>query len=158
MNSTLETILARLCRGLPAIAIFLASVSANAAVWDGSSSGLWSVAANWQGGTLPTSGSSVRFPTGVTRRVTTNDINGFNLNSIVFEDSDYIIRGQAISFQSGSNPTPGVQSSQTSGPSTVACPIVFDAFVPEGSFFVLNTAASLNIEGAVTLNGNLLRV
>src|SRR3954471_6324120 len=124
MHSTLETILLRFCPVLPAtMAILLASISpATAAVWDGSSSGLWSVAANWQGNTLPTSGSSVRFPTGVTRRVTTNDISGLNLTGITFEDSDYVIRGQPITLQdNGAQGGPGIEASQTAGVATVEC-------------------------------------
>src|SRR5947207_5338653 len=109
MISTLMT-LARLRPVLPAIALLLAAVSARAAVWGGSASGFWSNPNNWAGGAVPTAGSSVSFPTGVTRHLTTNDISGLHLNSIVFEDSGYTIRGQAITFQNGSNPAPGVQA------------------------------------------------
>src|SRR4051812_12593994 len=163
MKSTLETFTARLRPVLPAIAILLAAVSASAAVWDGSSSGFWSNPNNWQGGTLPTSGSNVRFPTGVTRRVTTNDISGLHLTDITFEDSDYVVRGQAITLQNpGTSAGPGITASQASGPATVACPLGFDAFIPEAFFFVFNaggsTAATLNIQGPATLNGNLLRI
>ncbi len=154
--------MARLCLVLPAIIIFLSALSASAAVWDGSSSGLWSNPNNWQGGTLPTSGSSVRFPTGVTRRITTNDIVGLHLTGITFEDSDYIVRGQAISLQNnGAQGGPGITASQATGAATLACPLGFDAFLPEAFLFVFNsgsTAATLNVQGAITLNGNLLRV
>jgi autotransporter-associated beta strand protein len=154
--------MARLCPGLSAIGILLAS-SAGAAVWDGSSSGFWSNPNNWQGGTLPTAGSSVRFPTGVTRRVTTNDISGLHLSNITFEDSDYVVRGQAISLQNPGTPGgPVITASQATGPATLACPLGFDAFLPEATLFVFNsggsTAGTLNIQGAITLNGNLLRV
>src|SRR5580765_2029388 len=161
MHSTPRTIMARLRPVLPAIAILLAAVSARAAVWDGSSSGFWSNPNNWQGGTLPTAGSSVRFPTGVTRRVTTNDISGLHLTGITFEDSDYVVRGQAITLQNPGTPGPGITASQATGPATVACPLGFDAFIPEAFFLVFNsgsTAATLNIQGAVTLNGNDLRI
>src|SRR5437868_1128229 len=159
MDFTPETFLARLRPVLPTVAILLAAVSANAAVWDGSSSGLWSVAANWQGGTLPTAGSSVRFPTGVTRRVTTNDIADLHLTDITFEDGDYIIRGNPITLRNPGTPGgPGITASQASGPATVACALLFESFIPEAFFFVFNagggTAGSLIIQGSVTLNGN----
>src|SRR4051812_18877501 len=62
--------------------------------WDGSSSGLWSNGANWEGGSPPQNGDLLRFPGGVTRRTITNDFANFTASELLFEGTGGgVIRG-----------------------------------------------------------------
>src|SRR5882672_8677198 len=90
---------------IAALLLFLAlplSASATTRVWGGSSSGLWSVNANWSGGARPQNGDKVEFPAGVPRKTITNDLAGLVLQGITFPDAGsdgYVIRGNEIIFQ-----------------------------------------------------------
>src|SRR5688572_5379856 len=70
--------------------------------WDGSSSGLWSAGANWEGGVAPANGDQLRFPGGgVTRRTITNDLPNLRPSFAFFEGADsggYILRGNALAL------------------------------------------------------------
>src|SRR5215831_20752573 len=70
-------------------------------VWDGSSSGLWSVGANWSGNTPPQNGDELHFPRGVSRRTITNDISNLQVTFVWFTDGDatnYVLRGNALTI------------------------------------------------------------
>src|SRR5438874_6347699 len=67
--------------------------------WDGSSSGLWSVGANWSGGTRPQNGDELHFPQGVTRRTMTNDISNLSVTFLWFlngNSTNYVLRGNPL--------------------------------------------------------------
>jgi fibronectin-binding autotransporter adhesin len=67
------------------------SHAASLHAWDGSSSGYWSVGANWFGG-APANGDFVVFNSGPSRMITTNDLNVI-LERIIFNAPGYVIRG-----------------------------------------------------------------
>src|SRR5882724_8635301 len=87
--------------------------SAAIKVWDGSSSGLWSVGANWSGSTPPQNGDELHFPRGVSRRTITNDISNLQVTFVWFTDGDatnYVLRGNALTIGGASGPVGGIQS------------------------------------------------
>src|SRR6476646_4126137 len=85
------------------LAILLLRPTASAAVktWDGSSSGLWSLGANWSGSTPPQNGDELHFPRGVSRKTITNDISNLQVTFLWFSDGDatnYVLRGNTLTI------------------------------------------------------------
>jgi len=115
--------------------------------WDGSSSGSWSVNANWTGNVRPVSGDDVVFPPGAFNQVNTNNLTGLQPNSITFTGSGYDIRGNAVTLAAG------IAGQHTSGLNKVwlDCTIAADQ-----SFDVLNGAASMEMNGDVDLGASRL--
>src|SRR5262245_65714366 len=72
------------------------SVTAATRTWTGTTSGVWTLAANW-GGTAPVAGDDLVFPAGASNMTNTNDFAaGTNFNSITFTGGPYILNGNAI--------------------------------------------------------------
>lgn len=112
-------------------------------VWSGSSSGYWSVGANW-GGTAPVSGDDLVFPSGAANLLNTNNLTGLNLRSITFSGSGYIIRGNSITISNG------ISGQHAAGANTVALPITLGA---AQTFDCVNAGASQTFGGSITNAG-----
>ncbi|WP_254512258.1 autotransporter-associated beta strand repeat-containing protein [Anatilimnocola floriformis] len=70
--------------------------------WDGSSSALWSDAANWVGDIAPAAGDELFFPAGAANLTNTNDLAaGTTFNTVLFTGSGYNISGNAITLTGG---------------------------------------------------------
>ena len=69
--------------------------SATVCTWDGSSSNLWNVAANWD--TLPQAGDDLVFPASASNKSNSNDFAAdTSFNSITFNGSGYTLAGNRI--------------------------------------------------------------
>src|SRR5262245_17680281 len=118
--------------------------------WDGSGNGNFSTGANWVGGVAPIAGDDLVFQAGVTRLLVTNDFSpnrGFN--SILFQGSNYFIRGNALLI------TNGITSINSVGPNTIDVDLVVrgsQAWEAQGPL------ASIDINGDINLNTNTLTV
>src|SRR5258706_28278 len=146
---------------LPLALLYARPAKGTVRIWDGSSSGFWATAANWQGNVAPVNGDEVHFPDGVSRRTMTNNISNLRLTTILFSDpgsTNYIIRGSAITLIQGAIGG-GVQASQTTGNNSVNCDLIFATNqIQEPFILVLNSTASLTIGGQITLSGGQLRI
>jgi uncharacterized protein (TIGR02145 family) len=68
--------------------------------WDGSSSNLWNVAANWD--VLPSAGDDLIFPSSASNKSNSNDFPaGTSFNSITFNGSGYTLAGNSITLVAG---------------------------------------------------------
>jgi autotransporter-associated beta strand protein len=130
----------------------LASPSANAAsrFWDGSANGNFSAAANWVGGVAPVAGDDLVLQSGVTRLLVTNDFSPNRaFNSVLFQGSNYFVRGNALLV------TNGISSINPVGPNHIDADVdarASQAWEAQGSL------ASLDINGDINLNANTLTV
>src|SRR6267378_531194 len=123
--------------------------------WDGSSSGLWSIGANWSGGTRPQNGDELHFPQGVARRTMTNDIANLSVTFLWFLDdnsTNYVLRGNSLTLGSGSTAA-GIQCDQTNGENTIECPITLLPSSMENVFFVSALGGTLRLKGNIVLPG-----
>src|SRR4051812_19950943 len=124
--------------------------------WDGSSSGLWSVGANWSGSTPPQNGDELHFPRGVSRKTTTNDISNLQVTFVWFQDGDatnYVLRGNALTIGAVS-PVGGIQSNQTNGLNTIECDITMkrsDISGGQNFLFIFPGTGTLVLSGNITL-------
>ena len=72
--------------------------------WDGSANGNFSTAANWVGGVAPVAGDDLVFQAGVAQLLVTNNFSPNRAwNSILFQGSNYFVRGNAILVTNGIN-------------------------------------------------------
>jgi hypothetical protein len=73
-----------------------ARVSAATKTWSGASNGNWNVAANWTNNAVPVSGDDLVFPANIVATNSTNNIGGLALNSITFNGTNYVLRGNLL--------------------------------------------------------------
>lgn len=78
-------------------------VPAAVRVWNGSYSGNWSAAQNWDGNKAPVNGDDLVFPPGALNPVNTNNNAVTTLRSITFTSSNYVLRGLGMTVTSGIN-------------------------------------------------------
>lgn len=149
-----------------ALLFTLSASSALAATrtWTGTTSGLWSVAANW-GGTAPVAGDSLVFPAGASNPSNSNDFAADTaFSSITINSGGYTLAGNVIDIGAG-----GISS--TAGTSTIGIPFKLAAsqtWTSSGTNLILSGAVDLNnqnltldnaapakgtISGAITGNG-----
>src|SRR5712671_547535 len=125
--------------------------------WTGSSSGLWSVSANWSGG-KPVNGDEIHFLQSATRRTMTNDIANLQVTFVWFHDSgstNYVLRGNPLTIGGASFGVGGIQSNQTNGVNTIECDLNLlrsDLSGVQNFFFIFPGAGSLVISGDVALD------
>jgi autotransporter-associated beta strand protein len=119
--------------------------------WDGSSSGNWATGANWAGGTAPTAGDDLVFPTGVTQLVMTNNFSPNRaFNSITILGVNYILRGNPIIL------TNGVRTGNSSAANALDTDVELRG---NQTFYVTNQSASLLLRATnLNLNANTLTV
>jgi hypothetical protein len=82
-------------------AAFLPLAHAGNKFWTGAANGNFNNAGNWTGGT-PVAGDDLVFQSGVTRLLVTNDFSPNRaFNSLFFQGSNYVVRGNAILVTNG---------------------------------------------------------
>jgi hypothetical protein len=112
--------------------------------WDGSASGNWSNGANWAGGVAPVAGDDLVFQvnTLVSRLVVTNDFSPNRaFTSILFQGSNYVVRGNALLL------TNGLTSINAVGPNTINADVDVRAsqtWEANGSIAVLDINGDIN--------------
>src|SRR5437016_6790840 len=111
--------------------------------WSGTTSGLWSDAANW-GGTAPVPGDDLLFPSGASNVSNSNDFAaGTAFNSITISGAGYVLGGAAVNLGAG-----GISSSSGG---TISLPLT-----PTASETWSVSNGTLTISGNVNLNGQTL--
>jgi autotransporter-associated beta strand protein len=129
---------------------FLPSTHGASRFWDGSANGNFSTAANWVGGVAPVAGDDLVFQTGVTQLLVTNNFSPNRAwNSILFQGSNYFVRGNAILV------TNGISSINPVGANHIDADVDVRASQPWEASGAL---ASLDINGDINLNANTLTV
>jgi len=133
--------------------------------WDGSSSNLWNLAANWAENAVPTTGDALVFPSGAANISTSNDIAaGTSFASITFGAgaSAYTLAGNAIILSGGAT---AITASNTSLTMTISLNITFSTSAPTitvasgGTLAISGTIANgglsltTNISGTATFSG-----
>ncbi|MBL8111843.1 MAG: hypothetical protein JNK60_03080, partial [Acidobacteria bacterium] len=97
-------------RSLLALAVGSAlPLAAASHTWSGATNGNWSVAGNWSAGGAPAAAEAnvvLIFPAGAMNKTMNVDVNVLNINSIEFQDSGYVLNGNALPM-SGSITTNG---------------------------------------------------
>jgi autotransporter-associated beta strand protein len=137
--------------------VVLTAVNPPTATWSGTDAigttpnDNWSDPANWLGNKAPVAGDSLIFPTGPTGAALTsnNDIANTLFNSITVQASGYTIQGDGVGI-AGS-----IDSSQSTGSSTLSLPITFNPGV--GTTTVDNSGATLLLTGVVTASSGLTK-
>ena len=118
--------------------------------WDGSVNGNFSSAGNWVGGVAPLAGDDLVFQAGVTRLLVTNDFTPNRaFNSILFQGSNYFVRGNAILI------TNGVTSINPVGANHIDADVAVRASQP---WEAQGPLASIDVNGDINLNANTLTV
>ena len=125
-------------------------------IWsDGAGTGVWSDPGNWFGNVVPTPGSDLSFPSGLTpaQRVNNNDTTaGTIYNSLTYSDSGYITTGNNIGISSF------ITYTSTTGTSTINLDIAVNTTIPitvtdSGSILQLGASSTISGGGSLTLNG-----
>ncbi len=90
------------------------AVFAATRTWDGSSSGLWVTAANWDINTVPANGDALMFPGGPARLLTTNSPGGAtNFTALTLTGSNYFLFSPPLSITNGMTNASGISTSNT---------------------------------------------
>ena len=134
------------------IALFLLLPSAQSAskFWTGANSGNFNNAGNWTPSGAPAAGDDLVFQAGITRLLVTNDFSPNRaFNTIVFQGSNYFVRGNSILI------TNGISSINPVGANHIDADVDVRASQP---WEATGPLASLDINGDINLNANLLTV
>ena len=119
-------------------------LSAATVTWTGTTSNLWSVAANW-GGTAPVAGDDLVFPNGAANQSTSNDFPaGTSFNSISITGGTYTLAGNAITLGAGGLSV-SVPSQQISLPITLGASQTWQTTVNTADF---TDSGNVNLNGA----------
>ena len=119
--------------------------------WAGTTSGSWSVATNWQSGSLPVSGDNLTFPSTAANLTNTNDYSGTVSTYGAFNVSGggYLIGGSAISLSGN------VTASQGAGSSEVDLPLAFTGSSPTVN--VSTSGTTLTLGGVLSGTSSLAK-
>src|SRR5207249_1755081 len=120
--------------------------------WSGAVNGNFSTAGNWVGGVVPAAGDDLVFQPNsvVTRFLATNNFSPNRaFNTILFQGSNYFVRGNAILVTNGINSVNPVGANHIDADVDVRAAQAWEA---QGAL------ASLDINGDITLNANTLTV
>jgi len=118
--------------------------------WDGSANGNFSTAGNWVGGVAPVAGDDLVFQAGVTRLLVTNDFAPNRaFNSVLFQGSNYFVRGNAILI------TNGISSINPVGANHIDADVVVRA---SQAWEAQGPLAVIDVNGDINLNVNTLTV
>jgi autotransporter-associated beta strand protein len=134
------------------LALLVTALSAGAAsrFWDGSANGNLSTSANWVGGVAPVAGDDLVFQAGVSRLAVTNDFSPNRaFNSILFQGSNYILRGSTLLLSNG------VNSINPVGPNFIDANVDVRA---SQAWEAQGPLATLDVDGAISLNANTLTI
>jgi hypothetical protein len=129
------------------------SVLRNAADWTGfqwtgqGSDDLWSDGANWLGGSAPTAGADLLFPSGAAQLTTVDDL-GFALHSLTTDDN-YRVSGQPLTLSGNLMVQQGAL--ELDNPATVSGTTT----IAGGATLSLAGGGSLTVASGLTVNGTL---
>ena len=125
-------------------------VGADSKFWDGSTSGNFNNAANWVGGVVPVAGDDLVFQAGISRLLVTNDFSPNRaFNSILFQGSNYFVRGNPLIVSNG------VNSINPAGTNHINA----DVDVRRTQFWnAQGPVATIDVSGDINLNANTLTV
>jgi autotransporter-associated beta strand protein len=143
---------AKRCLLIVAAILTAASMSPAASrFWDGSSDGNFANAANWVGGVAPLAGDDLVFQgPPVTRLVVTNNFSPNRaFNSVLFQGSNYFVRGNPIIVSNGINSINPVGQNDIDADVNVRASQTWEA---QGAL------ASIDVNGDIALNANTLTV
>ncbi|MFO0844788.1 MAG: autotransporter-associated beta strand repeat-containing protein [Gemmataceae bacterium] len=123
----------------------------------GDATNLWSKPANWANQlnqpTVPSTGDNLVFPGGVAKLTSQNDIEGLEVNSIVFDGSGYTLTGNAIVLGSQTPNTGYINANP--GSNTIAFDIQMGGVAGNRQFFTVGTATA-NAGAVLTISGKLV--
>ena len=118
--------------------------------WVGSFNGNFSTGANWVGSVAPTNGDDLVFQAGVTQLLVTNNFSPNRaFNTILFQGSNYFVRGNTILI------TNGISSFNPVGANHIDADVDVRASQPWEAQGVLGV---LDVNGDINLNANILTV
>ena len=121
--------------------------------WDGSSSNLWNLAANWAENAVPTTGDALVFPSGAANISTSNDIAAStSFASITFNSgaSAYTLAGNALILSGGAA---AIAANNTSLTMTISLNITFSTAAPT---IAVASGGTLTISGTIANGGYLI--
>lgn len=122
--------------------------------WDGSSSALWSDAANWVGDIAPTGGDDLFFPAGAANLTNNNDLPaGTAFNTILFTGGGYNITGNAIKLTAGLTAN-NVAGNNTFSPAITLANGLTVLSANPGTTLTLGAIDTVYLEGATNLLGS----
>jgi fibronectin-binding autotransporter adhesin len=137
-----------------------ASLQAAQITWVGETSASWGAASNWDLFRVPNTTEQVIFPSfGLNKTMSNNRTAGTVYTRLTFSGSGYTLNGTNSIALSGAG-TPLIETTHTSGITTLNCPITlseaatFSSSGFSGSPFF--TSGTLVVGGTVTLGANLL--
>src|SRR5687768_902171 len=118
--------------------------------WTGAVNGNFSTAGNWLGNVAPTNSDDIVFQAGVTRLLVTNNFspNRF-FNTLLFQGSNYVVRGNPIILSNG------LSSINPVGANDILADVELRGSQP---WEVQGVLASIDIGGNINLNANTLTV
>jgi autotransporter-associated beta strand protein len=150
-----------ICAGASLFVAGIEDAEAATRRWDGSSSALWSDAANWEENVAPVNGDDLVFPSGGANTVNQNDIVGLQVNSVVLE-GNYTITGQPITLGAGglavnasSTVTWGLETI-LSAVQTWAIPVGSSSLIRSGRVDLNNQALTFDVAGSVSGPGDII--
>jgi autotransporter-associated beta strand protein len=118
--------------------------------WDGSANGNFSTGANWVGDAAPVAGDDLVFQAGVTRLLVTNDFSPNRaFNTVLFQGSNYFVRGSALLV------TNGISSINPVGTNRIEADVNVRA---SQSWEAQGVLGVLDVNGDINLNANTLTV
>jgi autotransporter-associated beta strand protein len=120
-------------------------------LWNGNVNGNFNNAANWVGGVVPAAGDDLIFqPPPATRLLVTNDFSPNRpFNSIIFQGSNYFVRGNPLLLTNGITSDNPVGANHVDADVNVRASQRWEATGP---------LASLDVNGDINLNANTLTV
>lgn len=118
--------------------------------WDGSSNGNFTDANNWVGGVAPVAGDDLVFQAGIAQLLVTNNFSPIRpFNSILFQGSNYFVRGNSLAV------TNGITSINPVGANHIDADVIVRA---SQSWEAQGPLAALDINGDINLNAHTLTV
>ncbi|HKX60516.1 MAG TPA: autotransporter-associated beta strand repeat-containing protein, partial [Verrucomicrobiae bacterium] len=121
--------------------------------WDGSASGSFTNGANWVGGAAPVAGDDLVFQAGITRLLVTNDFSPNRaFSSVLFQGSNYFVRGNTLIVSNGINSINSVGTNHVNADVDARVSQFWEA---QGPLAVLDVTGDINLNaGTLTLRAN----
>jgi len=139
-----------ICLSFLVLTALLPSAHGVSRFWTGNVNGNFSTAGNWLGNVAPVAGDDLVFQTGVTQLLVTNNFSPNRaFNTVLFQGSNYVVRGNAILV------TNGIDSVNPAGTNHIDADVDVRASQP---WEAQGPLAVLDINGDITLNANTLTV
>src|ERR1043166_4403344 len=139
-----------ICLSFLVLTALLPSAHGVSRFWTGNVNGNFSTGGNWVGNVAPVAGDDLVFQTGVTQLLVTNNFSPNRaFNTVLFQGSNYIVRGNAILV------TNGIDSVNPAGTNHIDADVDVRASQP---WEAQGPLAVLDINGDITLNANTLTV